>query len=92
VRARTEIMDTYRRFPLLDPHLPARLLPAGWLREPAAEVFAGVYDGLAEAAQRHVRAVAAGFSDGPPPGIEAHTVAALLAGVRQVSRSGARHG
>jgi phenylacetic acid degradation operon negative regulatory protein len=88
VRARTEVMDTYRRFPLLDPQLPLRLLPAGWLREPAAQVFAGVYDGLAEAAQGHVRAVAARFADGPPPGIEAHTVGDLLAGVRQVSRSG----
>jgi phenylacetic acid degradation operon negative regulatory protein len=87
VRARTEVMDTYRRFPLLDPQLPVRLLPADWLREPAARVFAGVYDGLAEAAQGHVRAVATRFADGPPPGIGAHTVADLLAGVRQESRS-----
>jgi phenylacetic acid degradation operon negative regulatory protein len=92
VRARTEIMDTYRRFPLLDPQLPARLLPAGWLREPAAQAFADVYDGLAEAAQSHVRDVAARFCDGPPPGVEAHTVADLLAGVRQVSHSGGHLG
>ena len=39
VRARTEVMDTYRRFPLIDPQLPVDLLPAGWLREPAAKVF-----------------------------------------------------
>ena len=45
------VMDAYRRFPLLDPQLPARLLPAGWLREPGAEVFAAVYDGLTEAAR-----------------------------------------
>jgi phenylacetic acid degradation operon negative regulatory protein len=82
VRARTKVMDTYRRFPLLDPQLPIRLLPAGWLREPAATVFAAVYDGLSEVAQDHVRAVAARFAESPPPGIEAHTVADVLAGVR----------
>jgi phenylacetic acid degradation operon negative regulatory protein len=88
VRARTEVMDTYRRFPFLDPQLPLPLLPAGWLREPAAGVFAAVYDGLAEAAQAHVRKVAAHFDDDPSPGIEAHSVADLLAGVRPVERSG----
>ena len=87
VRARTEVMDTYRRFPLIDPQLPVGLLPAGWLREPAAKVFAGVYDGLAEAAQDHVRAVATRFAGGPPPGIEAHRVADLLTGVRQAACS-----
>jgi phenylacetic acid degradation operon negative regulatory protein len=86
-------MDTYRRFPLLDPQLPVSLLPSGWLREPAAEAFAAVYDGLSEAAQDHVRAVAAHYTDNPSPGIAAHTVADLLAGVRQThapntSRSG----
>ena len=81
VRARTEVMDTFRRFPFLDPRLPVRLLPTDWLREPAAEVFAAVYDGLSEAAQDHVRAVADRFTDGTPPGIEAHRVADLLAGV-----------
>jgi phenylacetic acid degradation operon negative regulatory protein len=82
VRARTEVMDTYRRFPLLDPRLPIRLLPTGWLRGSAAELFAAVYDGLADAAQDHVRAVADRYADGPSPGIAAHTAADLLAGVR----------
>ena len=35
VRARTEVMDTYRRFAVLDPRLPIPLLPSGWLRKPA---------------------------------------------------------
>lgn len=83
VRGRTEVMDTYRRFPLLDPQLPASLLPAGWQREAAAQTFAAVYDGLSEAAQDHVRAVAAQHTENPSPGIAAHTVADLLAGVRQ---------
>ncbi|MEH1031334.1 PaaX family transcriptional regulator C-terminal domain-containing protein [Micromonospora profundi] len=81
VRARTEIMDTYRRFPILDPQLPRDLLPAGWLRQPAREVFAAVYDGLADPAQRHVRAVVGRFTDSVDPGISAHTTADLLAGV-----------
>ena len=57
VRARTEVMDTYRRLPILDPQLPARLLPPGWLRVPARSLFAALYDGLAETAEDHVRAV-----------------------------------
>ncbi|MFF3856049.1 PaaX family transcriptional regulator C-terminal domain-containing protein [Micromonospora sp. NPDC002575] len=81
VRARTEVMDTYRRFPTLDPQLPLDLLPRGWPRQRARELFAAVYDGLAEPAERHVRAVVARFTDGAQPGIAAHTTADLLAGV-----------
>ena len=87
VRARTEVMDTYRRFPVLDPRLPLRLLPPGWLREPAREVFVAVYDGLAGPAQDHVRAIAAAFADGEAPDISAHTVADLLGGVVRPDRT-----
>ncbi|WP_433305336.1 PaaX family transcriptional regulator [Actinoplanes sp. CA-030573] len=79
VRARTEVMNTYRRLPVLDPNLPARLLPPGWLREPARDLFTAVYDGLAEAAQEHVRAVASRHAVAPIAGIRAHTVADLAA-------------
>lgn len=81
VRARTEIMDTFRRFPVLDPQLPVELLPDGWLRRPARELFEAVYDGLAAPAERHVRAVVARFIDGAEPGIQAHTTAEIIAGV-----------
>ena len=81
VRARTEVMDTYRRLPILDPRLPGRLLPPGWLREPARDLFTAVYDGLATNAHDHVRAVAARFTDDPLPGVGAHTVAELAAGL-----------
>jgi phenylacetic acid degradation operon negative regulatory protein len=81
VRVRTEVMDTYRRLPILDPRLPARLLPPGWLREPARNLFTALYDGLAETAEDHVRAVAARFADAPLPGIGANTVAELAAGL-----------
>ena len=80
VRARTEVMNTYRRLPVLDPQLPARLLPPGWLREPARDLFSAVYDGLAEAAENHVRAVAGRHPGAQVPGIRAHTVADLATG------------
>ncbi|MFB9696372.1 PaaX family transcriptional regulator C-terminal domain-containing protein [Amorphoplanes digitatis] len=81
VRARTEVMDTYRRLPILDPQLPIGLLPPGWLREPARELFMSVYDGLADAAQEHVRAVASPYSGDEVSGVRAHTVAELAAGL-----------
>jgi phenylacetic acid degradation operon negative regulatory protein len=81
VRVRTEVMDTYRRFAVLDPRLPIRLLPPDWPRPAARDVFAAVYDELAPAAEEHVRAVASRHCDEPPPSVGAHTVAELLAGV-----------
>ncbi|MCP2322241.1 phenylacetic acid degradation operon negative regulatory protein [Hamadaea flava] len=57
VHARTQIMDAYRRIPLLDPQLPTELLPAGWPRSQARDLFVAVYDGLAGPAEKHVRAV-----------------------------------
>jgi phenylacetic acid degradation operon negative regulatory protein len=81
VRVRTEVMDTYRRLPILDPQLPSRLLPPGWLRGPARNLFTAIYDGLAETAQNHVYAVAAGAAEEPLSGVRAHTVAELAAGL-----------
>ncbi|GAB2572642.1 hypothetical protein Aab01nite_81810 [Paractinoplanes abujensis] len=81
VRFRTEVMDTYRRLPVLDPRLPLHLLPAGWPRQPARDLFVAVYDGLAVTAQEHVRAVAADVTGGPVTGIRAHTVDELSAGL-----------
>jgi phenylacetic acid degradation operon negative regulatory protein len=89
VRARTEVMDTYRRLRVFDPQLPTELLPAGWKREPAGKVFAAVYDGLADAAQEHVRAVATDIAGGTHAEIEAHTVADLLDGLPGSSRHAA---
>ncbi|WP_374202889.1 PaaX family transcriptional regulator C-terminal domain-containing protein [Saccharothrix sp. S26] len=50
---RTEVMDTYRRFPALEPLLPLTLLPPDWPRARAREVFLAVYP-----AREHVRTVA----------------------------------
>jgi phenylacetic acid degradation operon negative regulatory protein len=79
VRARTEIMDIYRRIPLLDPQLPVELMPAGWPRTRTREIFVAIYDGLAEQAQEHVRAIATRYG-GHPYDIRAHTVAEMAAG------------
>ncbi|KXK63785.1 PaaX family transcriptional regulator [Micromonospora rosaria] len=77
VRARTEVMDAYRRFPTLDPLLPAEVMPAGLPRHDARAAFVAVYDGLAEPAQDHVRAVAERYAAGARVDIRAHTVADL---------------
>ena len=87
VRARTEVMDTYRRFPVLDPQLPARAAArrAGCGSRPR-ELFAAVYDGLAEAAEdartggrRRASPTAASPASTRTP------LADLLAGVRPTS-------
>ena len=83
VRARTEVMDTFRRFPMIDPELPTKLMPPGWPRSRAREVFTAVYDGLAQPAEEYVRSVAAQVTDGPRLDIQAHTVADIHAGIRQ---------
>lgn len=82
VRARTEIMESYRRFPALDPALPLELMPRNWPRPRARALFLTVYDGLAEPAQEHVRATVARVADGPRPDIRAHTIAEMSAGIR----------
>ncbi|MDG4858001.1 PaaX family transcriptional regulator C-terminal domain-containing protein [Streptomyces sp. T-3] len=81
VRARTEVMGTYRHFPVLDPLLPLDLLPADWPRSRARAVCVAVYDGLAQTAQEHVRSVAARAADGPHLDLSAHTIAGMSAGV-----------
>ncbi|MBT8227528.1 MAG: PaaX family transcriptional regulator [Dactylosporangium sp.] len=81
VRARTEVMDTYRRFIGLDPCLPMRLMPAGWPREHAREVFVAVYDGLGQPALRHVSDLVARVTGSRQPDITIHTVADMLTGV-----------
>jgi phenylacetic acid degradation operon negative regulatory protein len=82
VRARTQVMDTYRRFRFLDPQLPLRLMPAGWLRNHARDVFVGVYDGLAAVAEEHVRGAVGRAGGGSEPDVRAHTSAELLARLR----------
>jgi phenylacetic acid degradation operon negative regulatory protein len=77
VQARTEIMDAYRQFPIVDPELPIELMPANWPRAQAREVFVAVYDGLAAPAQEHVRTLVTRFSDSPCYAVQAQSTAEL---------------
>lgn len=81
VGIRTEVMNNYRRLPVIDPDLPLELLPPGWLRVPTRELFVQLYDGLAAPAQQYVRTVASEFTSDPLTGIRAHSVAELRSGV-----------
>ena len=56
---RTELMDAWRAFPGLDPELPPRLLPAGWPRERAHDLFLDTYEQLGAPASVRVRQVVA---------------------------------
>ena len=50
--AQVRLVDAWRRFPFLDPQLPAELLPPGWVGGRAAEVFHGRHEQWAPAARR----------------------------------------
>ena len=50
--AQVRLIDAWRRFPFLDPQLPAELLPAGWAGTRAAEVFHRRHEQWAPAARR----------------------------------------
>jgi phenylacetic acid degradation operon negative regulatory protein len=60
--ARTRVMDEWRAFPGLDPDLPGELLPGGWPRAAARELFIGCYDLLGPLAAKRVRQVIARYS------------------------------
>jgi phenylacetic acid degradation operon negative regulatory protein len=53
----TTLMDTWRNFPNLDPELPDRLLPPGWPRRQARDIFTEVYKGLGALAEVRVKRV-----------------------------------
>ncbi len=61
LRARTAVMDAYRRCPGLDPQLPVQLMPADWPRADARDLFVRAYDGLAPLAELRVRQIIARF-------------------------------
>jgi phenylacetic acid degradation operon negative regulatory protein len=67
---RTRLMHTFRGFPALDPELPEALAPLGAARSRAVDLFALLYDGLREPAQRHFDAVArSDVAAGPAPAL-----------------------
>ena len=56
----TRVLTDWRRFPYLDPGLPAELLPDGWIGISAAEEFFALRALLEEPARAYVRAVLSG--------------------------------
>ncbi len=51
----TELVHAWRRFPAIDPGLPAELLPAGWTGAKAADLFATRHADWSHQAVRHWR-------------------------------------
>lgn len=51
--ARTLLVHAWRKFPLLDPDLPSELLPAGWPRRRAHDLFTGRHARWAAPANDH---------------------------------------
>lgn len=51
--AQTRLVHAWRRFPLLDPQLPADLLPPGWAGTTAARLFRSRHESWQEQAQRY---------------------------------------
>jgi phenylacetic acid degradation operon negative regulatory protein len=59
---RTRVAHQFRGFPLLDPELPEELAPMSGARERAVQTFHALYEGLADASQRHFDVVCAAYS------------------------------
>jgi phenylacetic acid degradation operon negative regulatory protein len=51
--AQTRLVHAWRRFPFLDPQLPADLLPSGWTGTTAAQLFRSRHEAWQDEAQRH---------------------------------------
>jgi phenylacetic acid degradation operon negative regulatory protein len=87
LEARTRIMDSWRRFPSLDPDLPKQLLPPHWPRGEARDLFVEVYDALGPLAATRVRQVVDRFSPALAALVEHRDTATLLsAGLAATTR------
>jgi phenylacetic acid degradation operon negative regulatory protein len=58
-RAQTLLVHAWRRFPFLDPDLPAALLPAGWPRDRAHALFVERHERWQPAARAHFESLEA---------------------------------
>jgi phenylacetic acid degradation operon negative regulatory protein len=59
-RMQTLLVHAWRKFPFLDPDLPAELLPAGWPRRRAYELFTGRHSAWSGPAQAWFESLEAG--------------------------------
>ncbi len=64
---RFRLVHEYREFPLSDPYLPRRLLPAGWKGEAAAALFEAFHEVLTAPASSYVESVLELRSSEPAP-------------------------
>ena len=62
-RAQTQLVHEWRKFPFLDPDLPEEMLPSGWPRSRAHDVFHERHALWHDAAQEHFRSLE---RSGPP--------------------------
>lgn len=76
--ARTNVMDTWRQFPNLDPELPSDALPDGWPRQRSREIFVQVYDGLGPLAEMRVQQIVGRYEPGIARSARHHTVASTM--------------
>lgn len=68
LRARIELIATFRHFPFLDPRLPIDLRPDVWPGVEAHEIFRTVHAALAPAAERFVSEIVGTPVNAPKPG------------------------
>jgi phenylacetic acid degradation operon negative regulatory protein len=68
LRARTELIATFRHFPFLDPRLPTELRPADWPGVEAHTIFRAIHAALAPAAEGFVQQVIGAEVRAPHPG------------------------
>jgi len=61
-RVQTLLVHAWRKFPFLDPDLPAQLLPAGWPRRRAYDLFTGRHARWAAPASEHFEELELGRS------------------------------
>jgi phenylacetic acid degradation operon negative regulatory protein len=76
--ARTELMDTWRTLPSLDPELPKELLPSNWPMQGARAVFVEVYDDLGPLAEIRVRQIVGELDGGLASLVRHHTTTSIL--------------
>ncbi|MFC7111170.1 PaaX family transcriptional regulator C-terminal domain-containing protein [Nonomuraea rubra] len=86
--ARTGIMDTWRTFPNHDPDLPAELLPDGWPRSAARDVFVEIYDTLGTLAEFRVKQIVAEFDPGLAELVAHHRTSLILSPARSGALAG----
>ena len=86
--ARTELMDTWRTLPGLDPELPRELLPDNWPLRGARALFAEVYDGLGPLAEIRVRQIVGKFNPELASLVRHHTTTSILDGNLDSVRDG----